>query len=153
MAADRFDIAGKIPSGVSAEKVPEMLQALLEDRFQLKTHRETKEFPVYGLVAAKGGMKIKPLPPDPADAQAGRAVDVKVSGGRGGVAIDFGRGTSFTLGDNKFVVKKLTMAQFADSISRFADRPVVDMTESPGQYDFTIEMRSEEHTSELQSPY
>src|SRR5207253_9041817 len=37
-----------------------MVQSLIEDRFQLKMHRETKELPVYELVVAKGGPKIKP---------------------------------------------------------------------------------------------
>ena len=46
-----------------------MLQAILEDRFHLKTHRETEEVPMYALTVAKGGLKLKPLeqgctPPD-----------------------------------------------------------------------------------------
>jgi uncharacterized protein (TIGR03435 family) len=38
-----------------------MLQALLEDRFQLKVHRETEEAPIYALTVAKGGLKLKPM--------------------------------------------------------------------------------------------
>src|SRR5262249_20733417 len=34
-----------------------MLKALLEDRFKLKIHRETKEVPVYDLTVAKDGIK------------------------------------------------------------------------------------------------
>jgi uncharacterized protein (TIGR03435 family) len=34
-----------------------MLQALLEDRFKLTIHRETREVPVYELTVAKGGPK------------------------------------------------------------------------------------------------
>jgi len=37
-----------------------MLQALLEDRFQLKIHRETREIPVYELTVAKGGARLQP---------------------------------------------------------------------------------------------
>jgi len=36
-----------------------MLQALLEDRFQLKMHRDTKDVPVYALTVAKGGLKLQ----------------------------------------------------------------------------------------------
>ncbi len=36
-----------------------MLQALLEDRFKLRVHRETKEEPAYALVVAKGGPKLE----------------------------------------------------------------------------------------------
>jgi uncharacterized protein (TIGR03435 family) len=38
-----------------------MLQALLEDRFQLKIHRETNGGPVYALTLAAGGSKLKPF--------------------------------------------------------------------------------------------
>ena len=37
-----------------------MMQSLLEDRFQLKMHRETKEMQAYDLVVARGGSKLKP---------------------------------------------------------------------------------------------
>jgi uncharacterized protein (TIGR03435 family) len=36
-----------------------MLQMILEDRFKLKVHRETRQVPVYELTVAKGGLKIK----------------------------------------------------------------------------------------------
>src|SRR5229473_809561 len=39
--------------------MPPMLQSLLEDRFKLKLHRETKELPVYVLTVAKGGPKFQ----------------------------------------------------------------------------------------------
>jgi uncharacterized protein (TIGR03435 family) len=38
-----------------------MLQAILEDRFKLKLHHETREVPVYDLVIAKGGPKLTPF--------------------------------------------------------------------------------------------
>jgi len=40
-----------------------MLQRILEDRFKLKVHRETREVPVYELTVAKGGLKIKHTEP------------------------------------------------------------------------------------------
>ena len=51
------------PTPPSDPTVPDllmlMLQSLLEDQFQLKAHRETKELPVYELVVSKGGLKFK----------------------------------------------------------------------------------------------
>lgn len=41
-----------------------MLQTLLEEQFTLKMHRESREVPVYEMVVAKSGAKVKPLPPD-----------------------------------------------------------------------------------------
>jgi uncharacterized protein (TIGR03435 family) len=44
-----------------------MVQALLEDRFRLKAHRETRDRPVYHLVLNKRGPKLSAdqTPPDP----------------------------------------------------------------------------------------
>jgi uncharacterized protein (TIGR03435 family) len=39
-----------------------LLQTLLEDRFKLKIHHESKEIPVYALVVAKGGARLQPTP-------------------------------------------------------------------------------------------
>jgi len=39
-------------------KAGPMMQTLLEDRFQLRVHRETRESQVYALTEAKGGSKI-----------------------------------------------------------------------------------------------
>jgi uncharacterized protein (TIGR03435 family) len=113
----------------------------------MKAHRETREFPVYGLVVAKGGPKLKESPPDP-DAgnrgAAGGAINVTATGGRGGTTINFGNGASFSMGDNKFEGRRLTMAALADALARFVDRPIVDMTELKGNYDFTMEMAPED---------
>jgi uncharacterized protein (TIGR03435 family) len=41
------------------EKAAPMLRSMLEDRFQLKVHHESRILPVYELVVAKGGFKLK----------------------------------------------------------------------------------------------
>ncbi len=61
-----YDIQAKIPDGVSADKVPEMLQTLLTERFSLKIHHESKDQPVYALVVGPGGIRMKESPPEPA---------------------------------------------------------------------------------------
>lgn len=49
-----------LPSADAAHQKRLMVQALLADRFQLKTHNETRELPLYALVVAKGGPKFQP---------------------------------------------------------------------------------------------
>jgi uncharacterized protein (TIGR03435 family) len=129
-----------------------MLQALLADRFQLKAHRESRDFPIYALVVGSGGLKAKEVPPDPDDAAvaAGNgAVEVAVSGGRGGVNFNYGKGSSFAFGNNRFEAKKLTMVMCADALGRFLDRPVVDMTGLTGQYDFSLALSPEDSMAML----
>ena len=38
-----------------------MMQAILQDRFKLRIHRETRQGPVYELALGKGSPKLKPL--------------------------------------------------------------------------------------------
>jgi uncharacterized protein (TIGR03435 family) len=62
--SDRYQIEVKA-EGTPREEVMlgPMLQTLLEDRFNLKIHRETREVPAYELTVAKGGLKMQPVPP------------------------------------------------------------------------------------------
>src|SRR6185436_18175960 len=67
IASDRFDIEAKPESGtpMTPGLIPLMLQSLLEDRFHLKTHKESKELPIYELVLGKDGSKLKSVPEPP----------------------------------------------------------------------------------------
>jgi uncharacterized protein (TIGR03435 family) len=161
--AQRFDILAKMPDGASKDQVPEMLQALLADRFKLTIHRDSKEQPVYALVVAKGGPKLKESPPelDPPPAAADKTEDKKEDKGaitigtdKGPVSVSRdGQGavvkggpmgtTRMTMGPNgvmRMESSKVTMANFADIISRFVDRPVVDMTELKGSYQIGLDL-------------
>ena len=62
MESERYDINAKADCSVGAptrEQFQLMVQSLLEDRFQLKAHLETRELPVYNLVVGKDGPKMK----------------------------------------------------------------------------------------------
>jgi uncharacterized protein (TIGR03435 family) len=146
MAGARYDVDAKLPAGATRAQVPDMLQSLLADRFQLKAHHESRDFPVYALVAG-GPLKLKEIPPDPGDPATptgGDVLNVAVSGGRSGVNYDYGHGSSFAFGNGKFEAKKITMVMCADALSRFLDRPVVDMTGLTGMYDFTLPLSEED---------
>jgi len=57
--SERFDIEAKADGNPPLlDVVGPMLQGLLEERFKLKVHRETRELPVYSLSAAKKGLRI-----------------------------------------------------------------------------------------------
>ncbi len=59
LVMNRFDIAARLPEGATKDDVPEMLQALLKDRFKLATHSEMQEQPVPALMVGKSGPKLK----------------------------------------------------------------------------------------------
>jgi uncharacterized protein (TIGR03435 family) len=56
---DRFDVAGKAPESTSPETLQLMLQSLLEDRFGLLVHKDTRPLPGFALAAGKGKPKMK----------------------------------------------------------------------------------------------
>jgi uncharacterized protein (TIGR03435 family) len=150
LGSQRFDIAGKLPDGAAQDDVPQMLQALLAERFQLKSHREMKEFPVYVLEVAKTGLKLAESAADGnSEPSVTRTVDVTGGGNSTGVAINFGRGSSFTLGATALEIKRLPMSAVADMLTRFLDRPVVDMTGLKGVYDLTLDLTPEDRTTML----
>jgi uncharacterized protein (TIGR03435 family) len=64
MSTARFDVAAKLPEGSSQSEIPEMLQSMLEARFRLAAHRDTRQFSVYVLVVGDDGLKLKPRPSD-----------------------------------------------------------------------------------------
>jgi uncharacterized protein (TIGR03435 family) len=146
MASERFDINAKLPAGSNGDQIPQMIQALLTDRFSMKFHREMKDFPVYALVVGKTGLKMKESPPDlPADpADASKAFDLTTSSSATRTTIDYGNGMYMTFGNNAFEGRKLPASAMADTLARFVDRPVVDMTELKGNYDFTLEFAPED---------
>jgi uncharacterized protein (TIGR03435 family) len=62
VGVERWDIEAKtdgVRGPLKRDQLDAMLRNLLEDRFQLKTHRQSKKLPGYALVVAKGGPKIK----------------------------------------------------------------------------------------------
>jgi uncharacterized protein (TIGR03435 family) len=150
IATERFDIVAKLPEGAKREQLRDMIKALLADRFHLKLHKESKEFPVYGLVVTKGGSKLKESKEDADGAAIGIAAgnaNVNASGGPEGVNISLGGGSFFSFADNRIEAKKLDMPRFAETIARFTDRPVVDMTGLTGRYDFTIDVTTEDYNA------
>jgi uncharacterized protein (TIGR03435 family) len=158
----RFDIVAKLPDGASTDQAPEMLQALLADRFKLRLHHETKEHAVYALVPGKNGPKLTASDPDdkndqftfqapggPKAAAESRAVTSWSVGGAGsdaGPKPAAAGGMSMQMGPAgvSMNAKKMTLTGFADMLSRFVDKPVVNMTEIPGIYDFTLEMGTDQ---------
>jgi uncharacterized protein (TIGR03435 family) len=167
MTTTRFDILAKMPEGSKKEDAPKMLQTLLEERFNLTTHRASAEHPVLALVVGKGGPKLKastgtpvaidesaPLKPgelkmDSSDGP----VRVRVDMTTGSSVIDMGlRGKmSYTLNPATQTLhldfSMTTMAGFADMITQlFAQlggtggRQVVDMTGITGNYDARVDL-------------
>jgi uncharacterized protein (TIGR03435 family) len=63
LSRERFDIIAKTeatPSAAAFAQLPALVQALLEDRFKLKVHRETRSLPAYTLITARTAGQLGP---------------------------------------------------------------------------------------------
>jgi uncharacterized protein (TIGR03435 family) len=136
--SDRYDIVAKAEGNPPRTQLyGPMLRALLEDRFQLKVHRETKEVPVYFLTIAKGGTRLQPAKegscistdinhplPQPAPGQASpRACGSQVTGSNG-----------------TFDMYGATMASLCIQLGIRLDRDVIDKTGIAGMFDIHLEV-------------
>jgi uncharacterized protein (TIGR03435 family) len=97
-----------------------MLQTILEDRFKLKIHRETRQGPVYELALGKGSPKLKPL-------QDGGCIPVVV--GRPLPLLADGQHRCRNMVSPSSVdFEGGTLSMFASSLGMVLDRPVIDRT-------------------------
>jgi uncharacterized protein (TIGR03435 family) len=162
----RWDILAKLPDGDSKDQIPEMLQALLAERFKLAVHSENKELPVYALVVAKGGPKLKAsedepaadqpanggfgfLPPPPPPPSGGPGRGPGDGPGRGAVVFtpQFGAiriSGSPQEGRMHLEASRISMAGLSDLLTGMTDRPVLDMTGLSGNFQVALEASMEE---------
>ena len=139
--SDRFDVDARAAFVPTVEQERLMLRALLADCFKLAAHYETHERPIYHLVIARPDGRVGPQlrrididcatfkqptaasgqPAPPADEP--RPCTHRMRGGTTLSIVSGGR----------------TMQYFADPISGYAERPVLDKTDLTGYYAFRLE--------------
>ena len=141
----RFDITAKIPESATKEQFQLMLRNLLETRFKMTHHRESKELPIYALVVAKNGPKIKATAHDEvsgkSDEEQTTAV-IQPGEGKDGFPPLSLRAPALVIetknGRARVTAKGIPLAKFADLLSGQLGRPVVDMTGLNGNYSFVV---------------
>jgi uncharacterized protein (TIGR03435 family) len=152
----RFNIQGKADEAAGTDPMLLMLQALLEDRFQLKIHREIREGAVYELTVAKGGPRLKPssgcVPFDPnhlpRQAAPGEAqVDYCGRMSQGG---DGSRRTVDGKGVDMVPAIGLLVPSLTGFLSEALDRTVINKTGLTGAFDFHLEWETQRTSSALQ---
>jgi uncharacterized protein (TIGR03435 family) len=143
-----FTINATLPDGATKADLPIMFQHLLEDRFGLMFHHETRQMSGYELVMAKSGPKLtKSAGPAP-----DKAADNSLS-----AAIPFGSGIEFKDGAAVFTKDARSakvcggpsatcwlhghdksMKALASDLANEFDVPVMNATGLEGGYDYTL---------------
>jgi uncharacterized protein (TIGR03435 family) len=100
------------PSPKAKRRQRATVDAMLAERFKLKTHLESRESAIYALVISKGGPNLKPAKPD---ARAG-----------------------FTSGPGRFSSQTVTLGLVAQLLGHELGRPVIDKTGLTGNYNITL---------------
>ena len=125
---ETFDIDATIVDHrevTTPQQFQQLILSLLEDRFQLKFHREQKEGPVYWLELNKPGRLGPALKLSAPDSQPDMSTN--------------SNGSRATM-----KVSKMSMADIAAALRRQVGRPVEDHTDLKGNFDFQIEWTPEE---------
>jgi uncharacterized protein (TIGR03435 family) len=142
----RFSVEGKAEDEarqVPAEEMQLMLQSLLEDRFQLKVHRETRQMPLYELVIGKSGLKMKlsddQTPPEPA--QRGQRGQRGQDSGpvRGRTLVNIAGSSTPGFFSVKMSGTGISLPVLVNRLQEAADRPLIDKTNLSGLYDFSLQ--------------
>lgn len=130
--SDLFDLDAKIDPAdlpatpLSSRQLAQMLQSVLADRFQFRAHYETRILPVYKIVLAKGGLKVKesapPAPGSPASPN--------------GTAPASCYHTS--VGNGLRVERNCTMNDIRSILEDPSGRYVIEKTGLSGRYDFEL---------------
>jgi uncharacterized protein (TIGR03435 family) len=134
----RYDVDAKVAGAdvdtlkkLSPKQRRAMLQPVLADRFKLKAHTEIKQLPVYELVIAKSGSKLKESTPG----------DVPVNGIKGPDGVV--HGGMMSMGPGKLTGQELPIASLTDMLSQQLEHTVIDKTGLAGKYDFTLQWAEE----------
>lgn len=131
----RYVIAAKLPRGTTPKLLQLMLQQLLTERFQISLHHENRTLAVYELIVTKNGPKLQPaenLPEykDEAEERAAtqkRAYRMMTAGLKAGA-----------VPHQSFTLDSASVEQFAEKLSYYVGRPVVDRTQLAGLYAFSL---------------
>jgi uncharacterized protein (TIGR03435 family) len=137
ITSERYDIQAKAEDGSvpvsigmrefnTADPMALRIQSLLDDRFQLKMHRETRQLAVYELGVARGGSKLQ-LSPDQSPPAPG-------SQDRGSLSIQR-TADGWTLQATAIPLSSLIAV-----LSNQIGRPIVDKSNvKPGLYDVSLQ--------------
>jgi bla regulator protein BlaR1 len=134
-----YDIEAKVDSSVvgdlqklSLAQRKLMLQPLLVDRFKLQVHPETKDLPVYELVVAKSGPKLKEAKPGDTYSNG-----IKGPDGHSGPGLMW-------IQDGHLTCQAIPISDLARLLSQRLGHNVLDKTGLTGKYDYVVQWPREE---------
>jgi uncharacterized protein (TIGR03435 family) len=126
----RFDVQAKLPAGATRKDVPEMMRAMLTERFGLVLHHESRLVASYALRSGKGPVGMKRS-----------AADSAGTGCDGGTVTGHHICSNMTMDDLAvFLTRTYRLTSAAPAEMAWGpDRPVFDATGLEGRWDFSMD--------------
>ena len=137
MNTDDYDINAKVTENVGFQQARPLLQALLEDRFKLVLHHETKDTTAYELLPAKNGLKIAP------SKEGSCVVPSAENLPKPGAPLPHYCG-NIGLHPNLIEAYAVPMARFIETLSNVLGRTVIDKTGIKQNIDIRLEFTPDE---------
>ena len=139
VTSERYDMEAKAadPAATSPQMML-MLQTLLEERFKLRWHRETREGPVYVLSVARGGHRLRPSKDCVVERDPAKPLPAPPPGRTQPLC-----GNNWLNGRGPMTVWSafsIDMDKIADSIGTLTGRKVVNKTGVTGLFDIDVEL-------------
>ena len=133
-----FTLNATSPDGATAADIPVMLRHLLEDRFGMKYHHETRQMSGYELVLVKSGLGMTQSPAPAAQRPAATGPQIEVKDGMPQFTKDAPTGQLRFGTTAEWRGRNATMKQLVGSLSDELCAPVTDATGLEGEYDYML---------------
>ncbi len=138
LSSARFDIEAKMDQDTASalKKLPKeeeiaqrrlMMQTMLADRFKLKVHHESKQVPIYLLVIAKSGFKLKEADPN----------NIYANGIKGPDGLS--HSDIMMMSNGRLTAQAISISSLAGNVGGQVQRIVEDRTGLTRKYDITLQ--------------
>jgi uncharacterized protein (TIGR03435 family) len=157
--SERYTIEAKAEGEPDRAHTLAMLQPLLEQRFQLKTHHETRELPVYALAPTRGGPKLAaPKPgacanPDPSAPPAWQGGRMQPPGRGAPQPMPCGSiRVMLESSGARMVGGSVMMPELIKTLSMLLSRSVIDKTAFTSPFDVQLDFVPDDVTAAMPPP-
>jgi uncharacterized protein (TIGR03435 family) len=136
----RVDVVARAAAPVTRDEISRMVRTLLAERFNLQTHREQREMPVYSLVVSRDDKRLGPrMQASTTDCPA-----VTAAGGRAPQLPSGQLLCTTRMSPSSINAGGMTMARLAQTLSGIVGRVVTDGTRLTGAYDLQLSFAPEQ---------
>jgi uncharacterized protein (TIGR03435 family) len=142
--SERFDVNARAPENTPDNQLALMLRTLLAERFKLAVKNETRDEPIYALVAARADKALGPNIRPATDCLKGGVLAGRAGGSLAAPLLQVGAqapcGTRSASDSRGTVIQAgaRTMADLANTLRGVGGREVVDRTGLTGTFDFEL---------------